>query len=184
MMPISYALPEVMKRRFAELLRLNGISAEPSADGQRYLSAHGEEVLVLRENLLETAFNLPDEEDMLLHAVLMCSGAKHFGNEALERWPARMLAREGHLVSAETLERCLHLEASSLKFKGNSGAINMFGCSFILAVRATTDDELQSFVVLSRLSSAGEHTEAWERLGAKLKEQEFLEMPISMNPRT
>ena len=173
MIPISYALSDVAKRRLPDLLRDNSISAEPTADGRSYLSEDGKEVLVVHDSLVETTFSLPGREDMCLHASLMCSGAKHFGNEALAQWPERMLSRRGQLLRSEDLVKALPPEASNKDFGETSGTFELLGRGFIFGVRVTPDDELQSFVVMDRDPNIGESSETWEQIANLLKECGF-----------
>ena len=157
MTPIGYSINPTIKRGLDSLLRENGIvqsigCAEQSSGCVGGMN--GEKALYVHDYFIETASRLDPDQDILLHAALIISGATHFGHAEAARWPSRWFYT-GRVFSVETVAE--QIGGRIVRGRGRWGVLEIsrfensvafLGCSI------GGGGEMQSFVCLERRTEA------------------------------
>lgn len=174
MMPIGYTLPDHVLENLPELLKKNNISVLKCLEDESYNSLEGERALTISRNIVESSFVLPEPEDIILHAILMCSGAQHFGSKALELWPHNFLIKVGGITDSSILQEELGQQPVQGDIGSNSGVIKVCGLDIIFAVRMSPERKLESIIVPERKPNAM-HLERWRIIKQNLLLKGYVE---------
>lgn len=181
MMPIAYAISEATSIRFCELLHANGINVSASVDESILVSETGDQAFIKTEKLIETSFSLPGDQDMLLHAALMCSGARHYGNSALINWPKRMLVKNRETFTGSVIVGMLGPSNAVFRGTDKAGMLVVYNSSFLHVVRLSAEGLLESCIVQTRTEEK-KNIKAWDSLKQCLTASGFREVQYEHMP--